>query len=86
MTMAPPPTNIQIAAYIQQQIQKGVQQGLASRNKKRRTSQKAGGSELLAFDLTSDPKDIEENNLEGFSFEEKDNLPISTTTEENSSL
>ena len=79
--------NLNVAAYVQQQIKEGVRQELASMNRKRRAapfsrSSRAGASELLAFDLTVEEDttnhglDSLENSLEGFNYEEMDNLPV----------
>ena len=84
-----PQVNLQIAAYVQQKIQEGVQNELASMDKKRRaspfkTSARAGASELLAFDLTMgeevDEDGLEEDLLDGFNYEEMDNLPADDHT------
>ena len=84
-TVAMPQVNIQVASYVQRKIKEGVQLELASMNKKRRestfkTSARAGASELLAFDLTIEEElyegGPEEDLLDGFNYEEMDNLPV----------
>ena len=79
--------NLQVAAYVQRQIKEEGQQELASMRRKRQAptfqrSSRAGTRELLAFDLTIEEGmenhglDSLENSLEGFNYEEMDNLPV----------